>query len=327
MIATVVQEIASLLLLTVASADPAAPPGGEPPWVDLTLELDRLVSREKAVVGLAAVHLPSGQAVEHDGRGLFPMQSVYKLPIAIAVLAAADAGKLALDRKVEIRKEDISPGPDPRTWAQLPQTVTVSRLLELMIQESDNTACDNLLKLVGGGPAVTALLRERGVTEVTVSRPERQITAEVCRLGEGKDCKRLTPEEKLRAIRQQVQRRLDVATPRSLADLLVALHKGKLLSAASTNQLLTLMAATVPGAHRLRGLLPPGTPVAHRTGTGPLVVNDIGLITLPGNRGTLAVAVLIKETSRPTPDSERTIAEVARALYHHFPKKPRPPGR
>jgi beta-lactamase class A len=113
-----------------------------------------------------------------------------------------------------------------------------------------------------------------------------------------------------------------VASPRALADLLVSLHRGRLLNPASTRQLLAMMEATNIGPGRLRGLLPAGTVVAHRTGTGSLVVNDIGLVTLPGKHGPLAIAVLIKESDRSTADRERTIAELAKVAHDHFATPP-----
>jgi beta-lactamase class A len=308
----------ALALMSTLAALPARAHEGPA----LGRKLEGIVARERGVVGVAVVNLADGSAAGVNEGQPFPMQSVYKLPIAIAVLAAVDAGKLRLDQPVVVRPQDISLGPDPRIWEQLPQTVTVQRLLQLMVQDSDNTACDRLMAMAGGGAAITALLRGKGIKGVTVSRPERQIAADACRFGGAKDCQRLTPPEKLRALRQQVERGLDVATPRALVDLLVALQRGRLLSPASTRQLLAMMEATTVGKARLRGLLPTGTVVAHRTGTGSLVVNDIGLITLPGDRGTLAIAVLIKESDRPTADRERTIAELARATHDHFAGPP-----
>jgi hypothetical protein len=84
------------------------------------------------------------------------MQSVFKLPVAIEVLREIDEKKLALSRVVALAAADARHGP-AGTMA-VPATKTVRELLEAMIVNSDNVACDKLLSLVGGPRAVDARL-------------------------------------------------------------------------------------------------------------------------------------------------------------------------
>jgi beta-lactamase class A len=73
------------------------------------------------------------------------------------------------------------------------------------------------------------------------------------------------------------------------------------------------------GKGRLPAGLPAGTKVAHKTGTfSRLITNDAGIITLPGPYGHVVLTVQIKESSQTLEAQERAIAEVARAVYHHF---------
>jgi beta-lactamase class A len=58
--------------------------------------------------------------------------------------------------------------------------------------------------------------------------------------------------------------------------------------------------------------------VAEKTGTIGGSVNNVGVITLPGNAGKLVVAIFIKKSSKPIEDRERTIADIARALYDYY---------
>ena len=78
------------------------------------------------------------------------------------------------------------------------------------------------------------------------------------------------------------------------------------------------MEASRSGPRRLRGHLPGGTPVAHKTGTMAAAVNDVGIITLPDGAGHLAVAVYVNTLNRTTYRRERTIAQASRALYDYF---------
>ena len=48
------------------------------------------------------------------------------------------------------------------------------------------------------------------------------------------------------------------------------------------------------------------------------VANDVGIITLPNNAGHVALAIFVKESTADTPAQEKTIAQVARAVYDYF---------
>src|SRR5262249_17941425 len=159
--------------------------------------------------------------------------------------------------------------------------------------ESDNVACDKLLALVGGPDAVTTLLRELQLPGIDISHSEL-------------DLARGTPD--------------NTATPIGMVRLLEKMQRQELgLSASSAALLASLMTRTQPGARRLKGNLPPGTPVAHRTGTsGPSrrlrgrseATNDVGLVTLP-DRTHVAIAVFVHDSPGDDAMRERTIAELA----------------
>ena len=84
--------------------------------------------------------------------------------------------------------------------------------------------------------------------------------------------------------------------------------------------LLTLLAACgdPDGPLRIKGLLPPGTEVRHKTGTIGGTTNDVGIITLPGEAGHVALAIFVKGSRRPSADVEPVIAQIARAVYDYF---------
>src|SRR5262249_18751630 len=94
--------------------------------------------------------------------------------------------------------------------------------------------------------------------------------------------------------------------------------RGETLSPERTALLLRLMTECTRGEARLKGLLPAGTPVAHRTGTQAGTTNDVGIITLPDGAGHVAIAVFVKASPKEIPDRERVIAEIARTVYDYF---------
>jgi len=251
-------------------------------------------------VGAATVIIEDGRVVSVSGAGHFPMQSVYKLPIAMAVLREVDRGRLRLAQKVNIRPEDLVP---ERLHSPLrdnnPQggEFTLRELVRLMIAESDGTASDVLLELAGGPEKVMAYLRGLGVNGVMVATTERA-------MAQGDN---------------QVQYR-NWATPESMLVLLRALQEGRGLSRASRGLLLDFMLKSTPGPRRLKGLLPAGTPVAHKTGTSGTdegmtrATNDVGIVTLPDGRH-MAVAVFVSDTKADADVREGTIAKIARAAW------------
>ena len=72
------------------------------------------------------------------------------------------------------------------------------------------------------------------------------------------------------------------------------------------------------GKSRIKGLLPQGTDVAHKTGSLGGVANDIGFITLPGDAGHVAISVFTKASNRPEEAAEKAIAEISRTIYDYF---------
>src|SRR5947209_18094029 len=120
-------------------------------------ELEKISVDAKGRVGAAVVLLESGESADLRGGEHFPMHSVYKLPIAMAVLRRVDRGELKLDQTVKVEKSDFvregmySPIRDKNpNGAQL----TIAELLRYAVSESDGTASDVLLSLAGGAQGV-----------------------------------------------------------------------------------------------------------------------------------------------------------------------------
>ena len=130
-----------------------------------------------AVVGVAAVHVESGRRLSIRGDESFQMASVFKVPVAIAVLGAVEKGTLRLDEEVEIRRSDRRKvGPLYDEWKP-GMRVTVGRMVDVMLVFSDNTAADKLCALLGGPRAVEKDLASRGVAGVRVSLDEKGMGA------------------------------------------------------------------------------------------------------------------------------------------------------
>ncbi len=233
-------------------------------------------------------------------RDRFPMQSVYKLPIAMAVLDEVDDHRLSLDQPVRFLPSDrISPGQSSALRDAHPDAnvdVSLKELLRLTISKGDGVASDILLRLTGGPAAANAYLRKLRLEGVAIVDTEKTI---------GTDW--------------QAQYR-NYAEPFAMTKLLALLSTNSPLSIESTKLLLEWMTETTTGVHRLRGLLPPNVTVAHRTGTSgtqngiTAATNDIGIITLPNGKH-LYFAVFVSDSPENETICESVIARIAREAY------------
>jgi beta-lactamase class A len=169
-----------------------------------------------------------------------------------------------------------------------------------------------------------------GITGINVSRPEGQLISNhrgVRELPPESEwtiplldslSAKITPAEREAAAAAYANDPRDTSTPDAMADLLVRVHRQDVLEPASMQRLLQIMTATQTGPARLKGLLPAGTIVAHKTGTMGGTTNDAGIVTLPDGAGHLAIAVFVKASTKEVPERERVIAEIARTAYDFF---------
>ena len=287
--------LASFFALAPTQA-PGAPPEGAAAALDV--DLRSIAVEAGGTVGVKVLHVESGRSVGLNAGDRFPMASVYKLPIAVVVLAKVDSRDLTLEQQVEVK-----PGELRRTASKVdPWTpgvrVPLAKLLDAMLTESDNTACDVLLRLLGGPRAVDAWLDAHGFPGIDVTWTEltmAAVSSGVVELPRDGDCDYRcldalvvkVPKSAREAAGLAFERdRRNTASPDDLARFLVALHDGKLLAAPSTETLLAMMRRNRTGDRRIRALLPKGTAVWDKTGTMDGIANDIGFVELPGGKGT-----------------------------------------
>ena len=282
-----------LILLLCASLT------GSAQTTTLRTTIDSIVAGIHAKVGVAVFGIESSDTLTVGGGGQYPMQSVYKFPLAIAVLHAVDQGKLSLTQKVRLRKKDLS----PNTWSPLREKypdgnvdVTLDEIIRFTVAQSDNNGCDILFRMVGGPAAVNRFIHSLGVTDIAIVNTE---------------------EEMHRDGKAQFR---NWSTPGAMALLLKKFHRGEVLAPATTARLREIMEGTTTGPRRIKGLLPEGTVVAHKTGSsgsyGAIIpaTNDVGVMTLPDGRH-LALVVFVADAREQEAVCEDVIARIARAVW------------
>lgn len=288
-----------LLALAASRVSFASSPSLVEKWRGIARSTDGLV-------GAAVLYLKTGRLISLNGDQRFPLASVCKLPLAMNIFAMIDEGKLALDQEIEVLQSEIWP-PVSDIAKEFParRRFPVARLLEVMVAHSDNTAEETIYRIGGGAAAMAARFRQWGVEGVRIDRSERECMAQ---------------QADYAGVLRYLDDPRDTGTPNGTVQLLAKLFRGEALSRASTDRMIEILKTTTTGPKRLKGLLPPSTVVAHKTGTTGVTrrlaagTNDSGVIYLP-NGELLAISVYVKASTRSEDVRERVIARIARSAF------------
>lgn len=291
----------------------------------LQAKLDALAQRaQPAHLGVTVIDLRSGQTWRVGAGRAYPMMSVFKAPLGAALLARVDRGELSLDRAVTLTRADLRQGVSPiaKHFQGESMTFTVRQLLKAAVGDSDNTAADALLPLVGGPAGLTAWLRTQGIQGMRVDRGEGGISHDVM----GLDAHNQPPPGETDAQADARIRRgflaymrgpRDTSTPDAAASFLRKLWQGELLSSGSTRLLLDTMTHTPP--FRIESGLPKGVQFAHKGGTSATfegitaAFNDIGVISWPDGRA-VVVAGFLTGSTQSAKERNALFAELGRVV-------------
>jgi beta-lactamase class A len=229
-----------------------------------------------------------------------PMQSVFKAPLALMMLHLVEQGKLTLNQPVRFLQSDrILPHTHSPLQDEFPAAnvdVTLRRLVELVASQSDNVAAEILLRLIGGPSALDRYIRECGITGFHIEDGEAAMH------------------------RQPALQYRNWFEPAAAVQFLRLLSDHPPIRAEHADLLLGWMRDTPTAPQRIKGQLPAGTVVMHKSGSSgtdhglTAATNDIGLIVLPDGRR-LAIAIFVTDSKAGDSARDATIARIARAAY------------
>ena len=311
-------------------------PGAHRPPPGLEAAIDSLWRAFPGRTGLAIQRIDGDWAISRRGDEYFPQQSVSKTWVALTLLSQVDAGRVRLTDPVTITADDLTLFHQPlaaRVAQQGAVQESVGTLLNTAITASDNTANDSLLRTVGGPDAVRRFIETNRLGRIRFGPGERLLQSRIAgmqwqqRYSVARNfqvARNAVPLEMRRAaLERYIADPEDGAAPLAITGALTRLARGELLSPASTRLMLDTMARTTSGPMRLKGGVPAGWSVAHKTGTGQQLgdmqtgYNDIGILTAPdGTR--YAVAVMLAHTTAPNIDRMQFMQAISRtvATYH-----------
>jgi beta-lactamase class A len=227
------------------------------------------------------------------------MQSVFKLPLALTALHFIEEGKFSLDQPIRFLPSDRIPNAYSPLQDKYPEAnvdVPLRELLSAAVSRSDNAAADVALRVVGGPAVVDSYIKSIGVTGFHLEDGEdglaRDVTAQYRNWFE----------------------------PAGAVEFLRRISDDSPLTPEHTRLLLQWMAETSTGVHRIKGDLPAGAIVMHKTGSSgtkngvTFATNDIGLIALPDGRR-LAIAIFVTDSATDEATRDGVIARIATAAY------------
>ena len=136
----------------------------------LRQKIEQIVSTKSAIVGVAIIGNNGKDTLTINGDRHFPLQSVFKFHIALAVLSQIDQGNFSLNQKIKIEKKDLTPNLYSPIRDKYPNgtILPISKILEYTVSQSDNVGCDLLLKLIGGPQVVEEYFIKNNIKDVSI---------------------------------------------------------------------------------------------------------------------------------------------------------------
>jgi beta-lactamase class A len=267
----------------------------------LRFAIQHIISGKRADIGVAIIG-PDGDTLSFNGDKKFAMMSVAKFPQALALLHMVDEGKMKIDELLHFTAEDMK----QRTFSTLPKDhpekefdLSIAEALSYSIGQSDNVTSNVIFEREGGPKAVETYIHGLGITDIGLEVDYWHLNNETA----------IT----------------NWTTPKAIALLLKKYAAKDILKDDTHFVLWNAMINGPSGAKRLKYLLPQGTVVAHKTGTGNTddatgkihALNDAGIIVLPNGKP-LIIAVFTANSFETEATTEDVMAQIAKAAFEFY---------
>ena len=250
-------------------------------------ELNQMAAQFDGAMSIAFRDLESGEMMAVNADAVMPQASSIKTAVLVELLRQAQAGKLRLEERVEVRKADMAGGSGVlQDFGDGTSAVSLRDLAALMMAVSDNTATNLLIERVGQ-EKVNAMLESQGFEKTRLLR------------------KMIQPEEERKGVE-------NVSTAREMARLLEQLYHGKLLDEAHTALAIEWMKNEKPEATAMRRGIPAGVGLASKPGSLPGVRCESGIVLLEGRPYLLSVMTAYAGDDTV---AEQAITAVSRRVY------------
>jgi beta-lactamase class A len=213
-----------------------------------------------------------GTPVTYNADERFPSASVIKVVILVSLFQAAELSPNIFDQAITLKLSDFVGGSEVLDGYNPGNTITIGKLARAMIEQSDNTASNVLISYLGMD-RIAETIHHAGLTRTQLHRHFMDVNA-------------------------IVHHSENLTTARDMGTLLYAIERGSregvrtVASPASCRHMIDILLRQEDHDKIARGL-PPGVPLANKTGEIDGVRNDIAIVDPYGDTPYI-LAVLTK---------------------------------
>jgi len=261
--------------------------------------IDRVIAAHPGqTIAVAYYDLRTGTALFRNEREVFHAASTMKVPVMLGIFEAVTRGELSLDQPVRVKNEFVSifdgstyalesrEDSDPELYTRVGTELPLRELVRRMEVRSSNLATNIVIELIGA-PRIMRLMKEIGANDIQV----------------------------LRGVEDDKAYRAGMNNTATAYDLMLVfrtLAEKRAISPQASEEMIEILA----GQEHNDGIpagLPPGTKVAHKTGSITKISHDAGLVFRPD--GSQYVLVVLTRGFEKNADAERVISEISRILW------------
>ena len=287
-------RIASFATLLLLASCATAPP-------NLARDVDRIIAANAdQTIGVAYYDLSTGETFLRNEREVFHAASTMKVPVMLGIFEAVSRGELRLDQPVSVRNEFTSildgskyalesrEESDAALYESIGRDLPLEELVRRMIVRSSNRATNIVIELIGA-PRVMTLMKGIGADDIQVLRGVEDDKAYHAGMN-------------------------NTTTAYDLMLIFRALGESRVISPEASAKMIEILAAQEHNDGIPAGL-PPGTRVAHKTGSITRIAHDSGLVIRPD--GSSYVLVVLTRGFPKSSEAEKVIAAISRAAWAH----------
>lgn len=259
-------------------------------WLGLENNIGSEVRGFKGTVGVVIKDLRSNREIAFNKNVLMPSASVVKIPVMLSCFYAERDGKISLKDTVCLRGGQRVAGSKVLGDCPPGSRFTVEALLGPMITQSDNTAANVLIDLIGFD-ALNAYFRKMGLQHTNIVRnmmdfKERKAGGE------------------------------NYTTASDMAYLLEKLYRRQLLSKGISERCLGLLGGQKVNDRIPKKLPKEGVFIAHKTGLERYICHDVGIVYT--KKGNFLICVLVRHEEKLAKSAKQLIADIALLVYNYY---------
>ncbi len=288
----------TILFLTLANAQTETGFPQSRPDKILTKKLLELVKDFRGEYGIYVRQLKTGKTVEINADTLFPTASMIKVPIMVGIFDKVEKGELQYDSVLIYRDSLFYDGEDIVGTLKDSGRIALSKVVMLMITTSDNTGSLWCQYLAGTGTRINEIMTENGFQQTHVNS-------------------RTPGRESMRS-----QYGWGVTTPREMAELVVKIREGKMISPWASERMYRNLARIYWDGEALSEI-PPYIHAASKQGAVNRSRSEVVLVNAPSGDYVFCVITKNLEDESWQMDNEgyRLIRNVSRTLWQYSEPK------